>query len=1492
MMFQLRMLSMTFAIFSAALMADGQSVWNAVVGTSADTNWSDAVNWTPNGVPGSSSNVVFDSTTARTDTTINNVVDSGFGGTIASLSYSETNTGTFQNTLIAHGVTLNVTGTNGITVGFANLTSGPVLVDTISGAGGALVVNNASANMDVSLGVNTGSLTPTTTLNMTNLDTFSFTGAQLLIGFGQTRASGNLFLARTNTIALSGVSPQMNIGDNTVNGGTPSSLYLGQTNVISANSISVGTGKQAGSIIQFNPSFTNNNPVAYFRGADGVSPVATWAIGDGLTASGTSPKPAGTNDFSGGTVNIVATSMWLGRGSTAWSGSTPTASGTLTLTAGNISVNNLTNAMLAFSESGQTANGTINVNGTGMLSVGNFVMANKNGFANGTANGTLNITSGTVAVGTLTAGGGTSTINMTGGNLIVTNTVGSATEPLSSLSVNSGATLRLAVVVDVTPIAVANLSSDNSGVINISSLPNISSYPSQPVPLITYSSSGSGVTFSMGTLPGTFRGYISNDNSSMVWVVVTNGPSLSNLSWGGGVNNQWDTNSADLNWTNNGAAVKYNDGDNVTFSDQAQTTTVNLTRTNMPASVMFANSLKNYTLTGIGAISGPVQLVMNGSATNTLAESGGDNFSLGIQINNGGTIILDDTNSSISGGVTINNGTTLQIGNNDANGALPGGTLDDEGTLAYDRTNSVTVSVAIPGGGALTQMGSGTLTLSASNTFTGNTVINAGTLALTNAGSIQNSANVTVNNGGTLDVSGVTGSATLQVLALQGGASLNASVGYLQTNLNMNSLAMSGISNTINVKSLPPIVLYPATVTLLNASSGISGYNLILGMLPAASPAYGGASIAQIGNSVMLTLNSGPTNTRPFVSWSGVDALNNVNTNWSDPQNWQTPGVPIAADFVQFGDTAAASGSPFSTVGDGLGGIVSPSYINNIVGASTTISYLIYSNILSDYQNTLLGNGVTLNVISTNNNNSPLLFTVGSESVDFGSSADGFVTIAGTNGTLNLQNTNGTVFVSLGDANRAGAQATLDLSGLGTFNAAVSTFLVGVGGASEGTDGINYPSGVLYLAQTNVIKASVATSGTETSDGGATDVSIDIGDDNDNGGQTSYLYLGQTNAIYADVIGVGRQKGNGTMEFNPNLVSGATQPAAYFRGSSASAVTIWSLGDGVGNSGVETSVGTCDFTGGYVNALVSAMYVGRAANNGTGSGTATGTLNFDNGIFNVGTLYAGYQTVNGTKIGIGTINVNTNATLGTSGTLSVSGSLTLASTTGGTGAASTAGTLNISGGTVQAGIILGDTNKTGTSTINLTGGTLVVTNMAGTTGTPLTAVNLTGGTLVLDVNGSANVTNIVATTVSTSGAVTTINIASLTGAQTGVAYPLIAYTGTDPFGNLTLAPLPAGYVGSLVDNSADSRIDLVLTTVPPSSRPVITGITVSGSTLTIMATNGADNGTFILLETTNLSPPEVWRPILTNNFNNSGDLNLSTNIINPTVPQEFYILSQ
>ncbi|WP_441281122.1 autotransporter family protein [Tardiphaga sp. 862_B3_N1_1] len=77
------------------------------------------------------------------------------------------------------------------------------------------------------------------------------------------------------------------------------------------------------------------------------------------------------------------------------------------------------------------------------------------------------------------------------------------------------------------------------------------------------------------------------------------------------------------------------------------------------------------------------------------------------------------------------------------------------------------------GGGGLTKIGAGTLNLAANSTYAGQTVIQAGTLALTGAGAISNSSRVVAN--GTFDVTGITAAGTnIQSLAGSGAVVLGA----------------------------------------------------------------------------------------------------------------------------------------------------------------------------------------------------------------------------------------------------------------------------------------------------------------------------------------------------------------------------------------------------------------------------------------------------------------------------------------------------------------------------------------------------------------------------------------------------------------------------------------------------------------------------------------------------------------------------------------------
>ena len=123
---------------------------------------------------------------------------------------------------------------------------------------------------------------------------------------------------------------------------------------------------------------------------------------------------------------------------------------------------------------------------------------------------------------------------------------------------------------------------------------------------------------------------------------------------------------------------------------------------------------------------------------------------------NGGLFKSGTAAVTLSGGISID--ADARINNNGASGTLTlsGGVGMIGGNLSIGGTANVTIStVALSGGGILTKDGTNTLTLSGAQTYTGQTIINAGILAANNATSLGTTASDTiVNTGGTLQVSG------------------------------------------------------------------------------------------------------------------------------------------------------------------------------------------------------------------------------------------------------------------------------------------------------------------------------------------------------------------------------------------------------------------------------------------------------------------------------------------------------------------------------------------------------------------------------------------------------------------------------------------------------------------------------------------------------------------------------------------------------------------
>jgi autotransporter-associated beta strand protein len=742
-----------------------QKVWSP---GGINTNWSTALNWTNTGAPTPSNDVQFvDLGAVGTPGLVDNVVDTTT--TIGSLTYGQTNNS--HTTLIPAGVTLTIGGTaNGLVTGTGTDAGDGLLVTAgITGAGGAVTFTNRNAIINIGQGhTTTGNAVShaQATLDLSGLDTFTATPSRLLVGVDLTLkgSCGVLNLAKTNTITVTtgSLAPQIDIGDNSQSGGTPtisSILVLGQTNAIFADSIAVGRGKtdNNGGLIQFTNAFSS--PTAYFRGTNGNSSrVGSWGIGD--AAGGRSLYTYGACDFSSGSVNAMVDTMFVGRGATVDTGnSSNPGTGTLTFSAGSLDLNTLE---VGYATTLANGTGIVNANG-GSLVVNNLLeLAHQAGTPS--ANAALNVSAATVTANNgLLVGSGTATLSITNGTLNATNssaTIGTTANPLNSFNA-SDATLKLAVQGIGPSVATANIfSGGTANTINISSVPVLGSLPSQ-LPLIQYglnggTANGDLAKFVVGTLPSASPAYaahlVNNTANNSIDIVFTSGPVVPSLTWDGVPNGNWNTTTA--NWRpKTGPNMAYAQGDFVRFDDSLTgTPNVNLTTVLSPATLNASNTAATYVFSGVGSLSGSLTLVKDGTGALTLSETGGDNFSGGLLINNG-TVILDNVNGNISGGTTISSG-VLQFGNNDTKGGLPSGTVVANGTLVFARTDNITVTNPISGSGTLMQSNNSVVSISGNNVFSGSAVVAQGTLQVGGTNAFGAVTGVTVNNNATFDLNG------------------------------------------------------------------------------------------------------------------------------------------------------------------------------------------------------------------------------------------------------------------------------------------------------------------------------------------------------------------------------------------------------------------------------------------------------------------------------------------------------------------------------------------------------------------------------------------------------------------------------------------------------------------------------------------------------------------------------------------------------------------
>ena len=711
------------------------------------------------------------------------------------------------------------------------------------------------------------------------------------------------------------------------------------------------------------------------------------------------------------------------------------------------------------------------------------------------------------------------------------------------------------------------------------------------------------------------------------------------------------------------------------------------------------------------------------SNTNPLSIAGTGAASAG-----GALINSSSTNATYAGLLTLTAATTI-------NASSGGITLSNAGTitgsgfgLTVDGSYDTSISSIIgTGAGAITKNGTGILTLSGANTYTGGVSITAGRVKLGSASALgTNASAVTVSSGATLDLNGQsvtnTNALTLRGTGASGagGALINSS----STNASYAGLVTLGAATTINAQSGNISLTNAGTITgsgfgltvdgsydtsissIIGTGAGaitkngtgiltLSGANTYTGgvsitagrvKLGSASALGTNASAVTVSSGATLDLNSQTVTNTNALSLSGTGASGAggalINSGTSGATYTGVISMSTNATIsASGGDITIASASNFNgrtyqlTV-DGAYNTTINSGVNSSTNSSGTGGYLTFVKkgtgtlTLNGYNNSSTGpGGVALNVLT----------------IDAGTVKLGHTQALGANGA----NAFGLTWAGYGASMVINNGGTLDVNGLQYGKTPIIVLqgsgAAGMGGAivNSSTSAAGKMQGVYLMTGDTTIASNgagldISANSSNVKFFNAKDYKLTL-----SGSDTSTL-----NILSTALVGTGElhKGGTGTWTLTPNNSGSAAQ---YYI-------------DATVSNGVPTSYSlVAQPTVANSNFFTGAVYVD--------SGILR--LGNNNALGSTGTAAASVTVANGASLDM----------LGT--TISVSPTLNLA----GTGAAGAGGALYTS---TRAATYSGAVSLQDNATIGATGGNFTLTSTATVSGS--------GKTLTID--GAYNTT--------------------------------------------------------------------------------------------------------------------------------------------------------
>ncbi len=1256
--------------------------------------------------------------------------------------------------------------------------------------------------------------------------------------------------SNTSTWALSGADTYT--GATTVSGGA--------LNIQNAGALGTATGQTSGVTV------SSGAALQIQGGISTTEAVGLTLNGTGVTASpnGALENVSGSNTYSGlitlgsastigsdaGTLTLSNTGVIFG---------TSTGFG-LTLTgAGNGSIAGIINGGI----SGTTGAGTLTKNGAGT-----WTLSGANTYTGATTvnAGTLNVT-GSLASGSAVAvnGGGTLTSTGTGtvgGAVTVaggtsSSTYGTISVGQGSLTLSGGLTLGGSTNIPNSNISQLNLApvSGNTSAAEIAvtgalttnnlgatiTINPLGIVGGNTYELVSFSGSGTydGSAFTTGSGLSSIDGFtLSTSNPSFgisdsltvtnasngILELVTTGQTYANLWWYGNLGTAWNANNGS---TGNFSTVA--SGDTGAQALPSSVTTVNFSATgaNDTGPITLGQA---FTIVGLNFLAADTNSINITDSSNSLTI--GTIAGISDANNTGVTLSVQNLIPSVSQTWTNSSGALFTIGNVAGPGTVGTTTL----TLTNSGSGGTTISGVIGNGtpsGTLALIvkntGSGVTTLSNTNTYSGGTTLNDGTLTsaatggfgtgsvtvnptgmtslaadnatLNTTGSIASSAAVTVNSEvsdggfgiGTINFNGtapaigslsgnghvVLNNASGTTLTVSGGGTFSGAIS--QGNGGTGSLTVTGGTLTLSGANT-----YTGTTSVTAGTLSLTGGSLTSSVATSGTGIFSenGAGVIAGSGATFTQGSTGQTSTLAGANTYGGTTTVSAGTLVLSGSNSSSGATTVSGGTLQLANTAndggLASGTLSLNGGTLQAAVVVPTITNAVsLTGSSTISAAQALTLAGVFTNS------GANTLTVNNSGATAI-------------TGGNVYLSAASGTGGALTINGSGAVTIGDVianyNGSGTAGSLTYNGTSTLT---------LSGANTYTGATTVSAGTLILSGTNVSALSIGGSGTlqlQANVGNTTSgVSSVMATQNmtlaqlGSGGGGATIQLRADNTIAsggvvafdsgATEFGVNTNNNrlSGVFNFDVNQLTTGQAATTLQLGSTAAATasTGWQIGSGsTGSSATFNVTGGDGYTlqlgGFYVgnnyslifNPTTANLIVGGLTNGSTGSVTKNGQGTLTiNGASN----YSGTTTVNAGTLVLSGSNSSSGATTVSGGTLQ------LANTANDGGLAS--GTLGLNGGTLQAAVVV----PTITNAVSLTGSSTISAAQALTLAGVFT--NSGANTLTVNNSGATAITggNVYLSAASGTGGALTINGS---GAVT-IGDVIADYNGSGTAGSLT-----------------------------------------------------------------------------------------------------------